>query len=114
MTILCHCREISDTDLKEAFETFRDITYGGKIENFEDLQPLLGDYNCGGCSRIFDRAAQQFNETGEINLFKRSRRAREEKAKNQSGLCSYAAERKYDAMGIPDLSGSPIETASPE
>jgi bacterioferritin-associated ferredoxin len=114
MVMICHCRQISDEGLKQAFESHRQATYGKPIEDISELEPLLGKAVCGGCSRIFERAATQFNETGEINIFRRSRKAASFDDGNNtesSGLCSFAQTQDYatGAQGdVPDLRRSPI------
>ncbi|MFP4313310.1 MAG: hypothetical protein ACLFR0_03190 [Alphaproteobacteria bacterium] len=102
--ILCHCRNITDADLKRSFEEAKSAAPDKDVA-LEDLTPALGDFDCGGCRRIFTRAAEQFNSEGEINLFKRSRR----KSEAQNGLCDYARSQKYSADGVPDLLGSPFD-----
>lgn len=102
MTILCHCRFISDTDLKDAFQDVK-ADHPDQDVTLDDLKPELGDFNCGGCKRIFERATEQFNDTGEINLFKRSR-----KKASEAGLCDHAQNHTYKSDGVPDLLSSPI------
>lgn len=104
MTILCHCRAISDKDLTEAFEKAREDA-GARNLGLDDLTPHLGDFECGGCSRIFERAAQQFNDTGKIDLFKRSKA----KSENEGGLCGHARNNKYKSDGVPDLLSPAID-----
>lgn len=106
MTILCHCRAISDKDLTQAFEKVREDEPERAL-NLEDLTPHLGDFKCGGCKRIFERAAQQFNDTGEINLFRRSKGAN--KSDNENGLCTHARNNKYGSNGVPDLLSPAID-----
>ncbi len=107
MTIICQCRQISDTRLKEIFDDFRAANPDSDIDPHQDLKGTIGDYVCGGCSRLFARAAQQFNETGDFNLFPRSNAMPQEDM--QEGLCSTAASRKYAGQGIPDLRKPAIE-----
>lgn len=107
MVMICQCRKINDDTLTQAFQTLKEISYGGDIQRVSDLEPLLGDYDCGGCSRIFERAVEHFNQTGDIGIFKRARE--KEKALVDSGLCSTAVNRDYSATsGIPDLLKSAI------
>ena len=103
MVMICHCRQINDEALQTAFINARDAKSGGEVV-LADIEPQIGDFKCGGCRRIFERAAHQFNKTGEINLFKRVK-ARER------GLCATAASRDYAVRNgePPDLSRSPIE-----
>lgn len=96
MVMICHCRQIDDKKLTQAFQALRDASNAGKIESVRDLEPLLGATDCGGCSRLFERAVQNFNETGDIGIFKRAR-------ESESGLCSTARNRDYSAAGIPNL-----------
>lgn len=106
MTIICHCRGITDQSMIEAFKTAKEKAPEKDVA-LEDLVPDLGDFVCGGCSRIFERAAEQFNDGGEINIFSRSRKKSQEP---QSGLCSKAMSMTYKSGGgVPDLLSSPIE-----
>lgn len=104
MVMICSCRSITDKDLEAAFKAakVRKASEGinSKI-SVVDTVPDLGEYNCGGCSRIFERAAQNYNETGELGVFKRSRAL-------ESGLCNVALNSKYSAVDLPDLKSSPI------
>lgn len=106
MVMICHCAGVSDKDLESAIEAFRVATYGGLPESRKDLEPLIGDYKEGCCRRIFDRALQQVQETGEFNLFSRSRRKQEE---GTSGLCSKAASHDYTSGGVPNLRDNPTD-----
>lgn len=101
--ILCHCRNITDDALKRAFLDARQEKPDEDVTP-DDLVPDFGDFNCGGCRRIFERAAEQFNDSGDFNLFKRRK-----KNGPQSGLCEHAQNHVYKSDGIPDLTGSPIE-----
>ncbi len=103
MVMICHCRGITDTRLKETFDTIRANKLEAADVSLDDLVPHLGEFNCGGCKRIFQRAADQYNVSGEANLFKRSATVA------PSGLCSKALETTYSVNGIPELRGSPIE-----
>ncbi|MFN3700176.1 MAG: hypothetical protein ACK4VI_01485 [Alphaproteobacteria bacterium] len=112
MVMICHCRQISDEGLKQAFDAHWQATYGKPIEDISELETLLGKAVCGGCSRIFERAAAQFNETGEINIFRRSR-DRSSRAENKAanGQCAFAQTQDYAAGAqgdVPDLRRSPI------
>lgn len=99
MVMICQCRKIDDTALTQAFETLRAMKYGGDIEDASELTPLLGDFDCGGCRRIFARAAENFNESGQIRIF----RIPPTRNNGIEGLCSTAASRDYPAQGIPNL-----------
>lgn len=105
MTILCQCRQITDEDLKAAFKSAKDRAPEAEVA-LEDLVPDLGEFVCGGCTRIFERAAKQFNDSGEINIFRRSRKQIEQ---SSSGLCAKAMQTEYKSGGVPDLLSSPIE-----
>lgn len=73
---ICQCREITIEDLEKALKSAWDKKGGGDAQvTIEDTVPDLGDYNCGGCSRLFERAAEKFNETGAVSLLARSRAA---------------------------------------
>lgn len=104
MTIICQCRKITDTDLKDAFDKIRAADPEARIDHKQAVKSALGEYECGGCVSVFKRAAEQYNQTGTIDLFKRH-----ESDGAQSGLCSTAKSRDYLAKGIPDLRKPAIE-----
>lgn len=104
MVMICQCRGITDKELESAFlaAKARNLATGaGESIAVANTIPDLGDFNCGGCRRLFERAAQNYNETGDIGILKRAREA--EAVLPQSGLCSTAASRQYAAAGIPNL-----------
>lgn len=105
VTIICHCRGISVDSMTEAFKNAKEKAPDKDVA-LEDLAPDLGTFVCGGCTRIFERAAEQFNENGEINIFRRSRKSQEQ---GSNGLCSKAMQTEYTSGGVPDLLSSPIE-----
>lgn len=95
--IMCSCRGITDTQLQEAFDRIRENAPDRQV-SAEDGIPDFGDYECGGCRRLFEKAAQNYNETGSV------RSSRQKSVDNpESGLCSYAQTQVYSTDGIPDL-----------
>ena len=97
MTIICHCRNLTDENLQKAFEEARDANGGDDIR-LADTLDTLGKFDCGSCAQIFHKAVQDFNETGEVNVLGRD-----------NGLCSKASQHKYPVGGVPNLRGDPTD-----
>ena len=105
MVMICQCRGINEKSLQEVFEKARDAK-GGRDVTVIDTQPDLGDFKCGGCRPMFEQSAQQFNETGKVEILKQKMIR-----KKPPGICSVAAKTDYSTLKDtpPDLTRSPIE-----
>ena len=107
MVMICQCRAINEKTLQQAFEKAREEKGGGDVA-VKDTRQDLGNFKCGGCRPMFEQSAQQFNETGKVEVLKLPIR----KAAT-AGLCSVAAKTDYTIPkdAPPDLTRSPIEGA---
>lgn len=103
--MICQCRAINEKTLQQAFEKAREEKGGGNV-TVKDTRQDLGNFKCGGCRPMFEQSAQQFNETGKVDVLKLPIRKAE-----PSGLCSVAAKTDYTFPkgAPPDFSRSPIE-----
>lgn len=99
------CADIDKMDLARAFKQALESKDSMMKEvDIETLSPYLEEAgaSCGSCPALLELAKKAFEDLeGKLRA--------EEIANKPKGICGHARKHRYDANGVPDLLGSPIE-----
>lgn len=106
MAIICQCRGIQEAQIQSAFDAVKEKKPDNEGVAVDDLQTHFGDFVCGGCARHFERAADQHNKTGTVDLLARRRERLARQAAEKGAAESVASIRpspdtRQDQQGKP-------------